>query len=187
MSKENKSDEQEQSFAEAMQGITLHSHNKADLKKPVNKLNNDYRRKAALAEEEKVIDGLSDEAVSLVHAEDELLFANPGVQLRLLKRLKQGHLPWQEGLDLHGYTVEQARNQLSRFIFEARKNDARCVLVVHGKANSQSGQSALLKSYVNEWLKRLNGVLAFCSAQAKDGGAGALYVLLKKDNAQHNK
>ena len=185
MSKENKSDDHEQSFAEAMQGITLHRHDKADLKKITNKLNTDYRRKAALTEEEKVIDGLSDEAVSLVHAEDELLFANPGVQLRLLKRLKQGHIPWQEGLDLHGYTVEQARNQLSRFILEARKNEARCVIVVHGKANSQSGQSALLKSYVNEWLKRLNGVLAFCSAQAKDGGAGALYVLLKNEKKRH--
>lgn len=180
MTKPYDSDDSEFSFTEAMQDVTRHRHDKADLKKTTSSINSAYRRGAALQEEDKVIDGLSDEAVDLVDSEEELLFANPGVQLRLLKRLKQGHVPWQEGIDLHGYTVDQARDMLSRFIRDASRNNLRCVLVVHGKAHSQSGQTAMLKSYVNEWLKRLDGVLAFCSSQAKDGGNGALYVLLKR-------
>jgi DNA-nicking Smr family endonuclease len=33
---------------------------------------------------------------------------------------------------------------------------------------------------VNRWLRAVDNVLAFHSAQAKDGGSGAVYVLLKK-------
>jgi DNA-nicking Smr family endonuclease len=170
-------------FTEAMTGVTRHQHDKADLQEnriKKNKANALYRRKAATEAEEKVVDGLSDEAVALVESSEELLFANPGVQFNLLKRLKQGHIPWEQGLDLHGYTVEQSRDILSKFIYEARRDQNRCVLVVHGKAHSSESQQALIKSYVNEWLQRLNGVLAFCSAQPKDGGTGALYVLLQK-------
>jgi len=173
----------EQSFLDAMEGVRRHNHDKADIVPAAKqeKLNTLYRRQAATLEEEKVIDGLSDEAVELVESSEELLFANPGVQLRVLKRLKQGHIPWEQGLDLHGYSVEQARDQLSRFILDARRHKCQCVIVIHGKAHSSGSEQALLKSYVNEWLKRLTGVLAFCSAQAKDGGAGALYVLLKRE------
>ncbi|MDI3324986.1 Smr/MutS family protein [Pontibacterium granulatum] len=171
------------SFADAMQGVTRHCHDKADLKPARHKdINLDAKRAAATVEEEKVIDNLSSEAVDLVESSEELLFASPGVQLRVLRRLKQGHIPWEEGLDLHGYTVDNARDELSRFIRTARARNMRCVIVVHGKAYSQAGKQPLLKSYVNEWLRRMPGVLAFTSAQDRDGGTGALYVLLKKGN-----
>lgn len=178
--------DEEISFTDAMQGVTRHKHDKADLASGNHRFRKEsqnavYRRQAATQAEEKVIDGLSDEAVELVESGEELIFANPGVQLRLLKRLKQGHIPWEEGIDLHGYTVDQARDQLSKFIFESRRKGARCVIVVHGKSFSSEGKEPLIKSYVNEWLKRLKGVLAFCSAQPKDGGTGALYVMLKRD------
>ncbi len=39
---------------------------------------------------------------------------------------------------------------------------------------------ALIERGANDWLRRLDGVLAFCSAQPRDGGTGALYVLLKQ-------
>lgn len=179
----NENKNEEQSFLDAMQGVSRHKHDKADTTSTTskNKLNTLYRRQAATLEEEKVIDGLSDEAVNLVESSEELLFANPGVQLRVLKKLKQGHIPWEQGLDLHGYTIDQARDQLSRFLFDARRNKCRCIIVIHGKAHSSGSDQAMIKSYVNEWLKRLTGVLAFCSAQAKDGGTGALYVLLKRE------
>lgn len=179
----NENKNEEQSFLDAMQGVSRHKHDKADTKPTTskNQLNTLYRRQAATLEEEKVIDGLSDEAVNLVESSEELLFANPGVQLRVLKKLKQGHIPWEQGLDLHGYTIDQARDQLSRFVFDARRNKCRCIIVIHGKAHSSGSDQAMIKSYVNEWLKRLTGVLAFCSAQAKDGGTGALYVLLKRE------
>lgn len=139
-----------------------------------------FRRQAAEQEVEQVIDGLSSEASRIVDSADELLFAAPGVQLRLLKRLRLGHLPWEAGLDLHGHTVQSARDELSGFIRDCVRQRLRCVLVIHGKAHTQPGQPAQLKSCVNDWLRQLHGVLAFCSTQPRDGGTGAVYVLLRK-------
>ncbi len=175
-------------FNSAMQGVKPLSHDRhvepASLKpklKAARDQSSRYRRAAAAQEIEQVIDGLSSEASEIVESHDELLFAAPGVQIRLLKRLRQGHIPWEAGLDLHGHTVDQARDELSAFIRDAARQQLRAVIVVHGKAHTQAGQPALLKSCVNDWLRQLDPVLAFCSAQPKDGGTGAVYILLRRD------
>lgn len=123
-----------------MKGVQQHKHDKADLsaQKTKDKLNIHYRRQAATLEDEKVIDGLSDEAVALVESTEELVFANPGVQLKLLKRLKQGHIPWEQGLDLHGYTVDQARDQLSQFILMPAETNVAAPLLFMGKLIHQA-------------------------------------------------
>lgn len=175
-------------FDSAMKGVTRLAHDRhvaprqlTPKLRPARDDSSRYRRAAAEQEIEQVIDGLSSEAREIIDSNDELLFAAPGVQLRLLKRLRQGHVPWEAGLDLHGYTVEQARDELSTFIHDASRQQLRAVIVIHGKAFTQPGQPALLKSCVNDWLRQLGPVLAFCSAQPKDGGTGAVYVLLKRE------
>jgi len=57
---------------------------------------------------------------------------------------------------------------------------------VHGKGQSkaQGEQTAVLKGYVNHWLKELDAVQAFHSAQPQHGGTGAIYVLLRKNAEQ---
>lgn len=140
----------------------------------------DYQRQMASQEQTALVDGLSREAVEIVESEQELLFAAPGLQLSQLKKLRRGHIPWQAGIDLHGQTIDQARDSLSLFIRDCQQQRLRVVLVVHGKAYSEAGQQALLKSYVNDWLRQLPVVVAFCSAQPKDGGSGAVYVLLRQ-------
>ncbi len=174
-------------FGDAMRGVTPikqdRHHNlystPAKLKARLDSASS-YRRQAASREIEQVIDGLSSEAKDILDSNDELLFAAPGVQFSTLKRLRKGHIHWEAGLDLHGYSVDQARDEVSLFIRDACRRNLRSVLVVHGKAYTQPGQPALLKSCVNDWLRQLNQVLAFCSAQPKDGGTGAVYVLLKR-------
>jgi DNA-nicking Smr family endonuclease len=37
----------------------------------------------------------------------------------------------------------------------------------------------VLKNGVNQWLRRWDSIVAFCSAQPHHGGTGAAYVLLK--------
>ena len=44
-------------------------------------------------------------------------------------------------------------------------------------------QSAQLKGCVNHWLRELDPVQAFHSAQPHHGGTGAVYVLLRKSEA----
>lgn len=176
--------DQESSFATLLgKEVTPHTHKPNRLRSNASvhkKKDQAALRDNATAEIEQVIDGLSSEAVEIVESEEELLFAIPGVQLRTLKRLRKGHIPWEAGIDLHGMSVDIARDELSHFIRDAHKQQCRCVIVVHGKSFSQSGQAPVLKSYVNDWLRQLHQVAAFCSAQPKDGGTGALYVLLRQ-------
>lgn len=140
-----------------------------------------YRRAAAEAETQQFVDGLSLTAVEIVESEQELLFASPGVQIRQMKKLRRGHIPWQAGLDLHGYRLEDARDELSGFIRDCTARGLRCVLVVHGKSSSSgAGTPPLIKSHVNDWLRQLPQVAAFCSCAPQDGGTGALYVLLRQ-------
>ncbi|WP_020680378.1 Smr/MutS family protein [Marinobacterium rhizophilum] len=173
------------SFENLMQDVDRHRHDRADVGPRVSDRQNlDYKRAAATRETRQVIDGLSSEAAEIVESCEELLFAAPGIQLGLMKRLRKGHIPWEQGLDLHGMTVDQARDELCRFIADGLRQQARVVLVVHGKAYSQAGSYPVLKSRVNDWLRQLHGVMAFCSAQPKDGGTGALYVLLKRKSGK---
>ncbi|MEH6823125.1 MAG: Smr/MutS family protein [Motiliproteus sp.] len=161
--------------------VVRHQHDRADLHRPQPSTEiQQYRRAVAQQHNEQLNDGLSDELKLLVDSEETLIYAANGVQLSTIKKLKQGHTPWQQGLDLHGFSVDLARDDLSRFIRDASRSQLRCVLVVHGKALSQDGTPPVIKSYVNDWLRQLPQVLAFVSAQPRDGGTGAVYVLLKQ-------
>ena len=94
--------------------------------------------------------------------------------------MKRGQLAWQAGLDLHGYTLEEARHQLEGFLRDAINQRMRSVLIVHGKAWGTDADYPVLKSHTNTWLREWPGGLAFCSATDIDGGTGALYVLLRR-------
>jgi DNA-nicking Smr family endonuclease len=75
-------------------------------------------------------------------------------------------------------SVEKARETLWAFLAEATKL-VRCVRVTHGKAVRLDGKRPMIKSHVNTWLRQH----ARCSAsprQARHGGAGAVYVMLKR-------
>ena len=52
----------------------------------------------AAKDSDAMVDGLSSEIVQLVESEEALIFATLGIQLKLMKRLKQGHIPWEAGL-----------------------------------------------------------------------------------------
>ena len=98
---------------------------------------------------------------------------------RQRQRLKRGEIPWEAGLDLHGYTLEQARIELESCIDDAIARRSRCVLVVHGKAWTGMADYPVIKSHVNTWLRQWPDVLAFTSSLELDGGSGAVYVLLR--------
>ena len=63
-------------------------------------------------------------------------------------------------------------------VVQARAEGIQVVKVVHGKGHI-NGQ-ALLKTAVNGWLRQMPEVLAFSSADARNGGTGAVMVLLKR-------
>ncbi len=101
---------------------------------------------------------------------------------RLAERLRRGQLPIEGKLDLHGLTQEEAHDQLGGFIAVSQKQGRRCILVVTGKGMWREG-AGILRENVPRWLnERPNRarVLAIAQAQPRDGGTGALYVLLKR-------
>lgn len=122
----------------------------------------------------------SDGRVEPVSPGQSLLFFLPDLPPRVISKLKKGEYEWQAGLDLHGYTLEEARQELENFIHDAIAEKMRSVLIVHGKAWGGLADYPVIKSHVNAWLREMPEVIAFSSAQPADGGTGALYVLLKK-------
>lgn len=141
---------------------------------------NTLRRRAAAEAEEGSHTAISDTAALLQPAapEEALSYARSGVQARVLQKLKQGLSPWQAAVDLHDCTIDQAREAVLALLEDARRQGLQIVKIVHGKG-LQNGQP-LLKTCVNGWLRQLPTVLAFVSCLPRDGGTGAVYVLLKR-------
>ena len=107
----------------------------------------------------------------------------PGIDRRILQRLRRGEFAIQGHVDLHGQTSEQARETIERFVQESRVNGQRCVLIIHGRGLNSKDQIPVLKERVRVWLTRgriARSVLAYATARPADGGAGAVYVLLRK-------
>jgi len=121
-------------------------------------------------------DGVDDGEVT---ADETLFFARPGLQQRQLQRLKRGQLPIGAELDMHGMTTAAARSAVVNFIARCREQRIRGICIIHGKGYSSQGSAPVLKNRINSWLRQHHDVLAFSTAQIRDGGSGALYVLLR--------
>ena len=108
-----------------------------------------------------------------------LSFQRAGVRNQVMRRLRRGLYPVDDELDLHGLTQSAARNQLADFLAHSRDGGLRCLRIIHGKGYRSGARGPVLKIAVNLWLRRHMDVMAFVSARAIDGGAGAVYVLLR--------
>lgn len=114
------------------------------------------------------------------------------IDKRTLERLKGGALTIEARIDLHGYTLGEAQAELTRKLISHYAHSRRLILVITGQGiknkkenNDQwwETQRGRLRSEVPEWLSRpplSDIVLQFHTAKQKDGGAGALYVLLRR-------
>ncbi|STY28406.1 Smr domain protein, DNA mismatch repair protein-like protein [Legionella wadsworthii] len=122
---------------------------------------------------------LSDMIVEPVFSESRLSYSQSSLPNKQFKALKQGQIPWESLLDLHGLKSEKARDILCHFIQAQMERGNRCLLIIHGKGG-HLGAPPVIKNLVNRWLPQLDDVLAFHSALPKDGGNGAVYVLLKR-------
>lgn len=106
-----------------------------------------------------------------------------GLDPRLVRRLRKGDFAWQRFVDLHGLTQSDAKLEVERFLMAAFKDGLRCVLIVHGRGLNSKDNIPVLKERLKVWLAHGSigkVVLAFTTARACDGGAGALYVLLRR-------
>ncbi len=128
-----------------------------------------------------VHDPLSDELeVTEVDGGEILSFCRDGIQKNVFKKLRSGGYRISDELDLHGSSIKQAKEILVYYLQEAVQFEGCCIRIIHGKGLSSGKQKSVLKTYINHWLSEHERVLAFHSAKVKDGGTGAVYLLLKR-------
>ena len=132
-------------------------------------------------DQDVLIASMSDEmdVERLLDTDDQLSFKRNGIGPETIKKLRKGHWVIQEQLDLHGYRVDEAREAVAEFIRDCVRHDIRCIRIVHGKGLGSAGRESVLRDKVRRWLVQKEEVLAFCQATPKEGGAGAVLVLLK--------
>jgi DNA-nicking Smr family endonuclease len=105
-----------------------------------------------------------------------------GIDRANAERLKRGQHRIEDRLDLHGMTQAEAHRALATFVRNSRRAGFRCVLVITGRGLGPYGPG-VLKSMVPRWLEEaeLRGyILAIARAQPRDGGTGALYLMLRR-------
>lgn len=138
------------------------------------------RRKAAEQDKPSAGSALSEAWIEPIDPEQFIEFSRPGIQTTRLRQLRQGMIPVQFQVDLHGYKIDEARELIHEFIQVSRYRGLTCVRVIHGKSHRSKERQSTLKSHTNHWLKQVPEVLAFCSAPPSEGGTGSVLILLKK-------
>ena len=123
--------------------------------------------------------GLGPDPIGDIERGSRIEFARPGLQRREIRRLRRGYHQVQDQLDLHGLVASEAERAVLEFVDHSRARGLRCVRIIHGKGRSSAGGRPVLKAVVDRWLRRCEGVLAFCPAPDNAGGTGAVHVLLR--------
>jgi DNA-nicking Smr family endonuclease len=108
-----------------------------------------------------------------------------------LKKIKQKNLKI-KSIDLHGYSLKDANNNIKKFIFDCYSNEVTKLIVVTGKGLHSdnyenpylSKDLSILKYSVPEFIKNdqelMKLILEIREAKIEDGGSGSFYVYLKK-------
>ncbi|BBN80929.1 Smr domain-containing protein [Pseudoalteromonas sp. A25] len=138
------------------------------------------KRRAAQQEIDFDANFLSTEYVDLVDPHDLLAYKKSGVQEGVYKNLRLGKYQIDATLDLHGKSFHQARGAIFEFVLDCQQRNIRVLLIRHGNGLKSKPFPAILKSYINKWLKEMPQVLAYHSALSCHGGSASTYVLLKK-------
>lgn len=105
---------------------------------------------------------------------------------RLKQRLTRGQAGVDNVIDLHGFHQHEAHSALHRFLARAQADGAKLVLVVTGKGEGRSADDyggGVLRRAVPMWLRAPDWrglVVGFEEASRPHGGAGALYVRLRR-------
>ena len=102
---------------------------------------------------------------------------------RTKQRLARGTTEIGGRLDLHGLTQAEAHAALARFLRAAQARAVKVVLVITGKGGAADEGRGVLKRQVPHWLEGADFrslVVGFEAAHIGHGGAGALYVRVRR-------
>ena len=143
----------------------------------------EQKRKRATSQKsvkDKLLNPLSMEGVKPIPPDDFITFQQPGIQDGVFKKLRLGKYPLEHKLSLKGMTLKESCDRIYQTIKQSHERGVRALLIQHGQGKESKPFPGLKKSYVNHWLREMEEVIAFHTAQPMHGGFGATYVLLKK-------
>jgi DNA-nicking Smr family endonuclease len=117
-----------------------------------------------------------------------------GIDGATAERLRRGRVEPDTTIDLHGLTQAQAHARLVAFVRRGSESGHRCLLVITGKGSParedgaahgfvmpDRSKAGVLRLMVPRWLEELSAVVVGVqSAHRRHGGAGALYVYLRR-------
>ena len=113
-----------------------------------------------------------------------------GISASQADKLKKGKIRPEKIIDLHGYTQFRAHTYINDELLKCYNRNIRSVLIITGKKIGKLGAEGVLKKEVPKWLNisPLRDIVLMTSwAMPKDGGDGALYVLLRRVREFKNK
>jgi DNA-nicking Smr family endonuclease len=100
------------------------------------------------------------------------------------RRLSRGLLAPDMVLDLHGHNLATAHALLDDRLGDAIASGARLMLLITGKAPSErGGKRGAIRAAVGDWLgasRHAADIAAVRNAHPRHGGAGALYIVLRR-------
>lgn len=182
----NLSPEDADSFAQAMQGVLPVDGKGRDLAPAVKPA--PVRKEP---ERDYMADVMQDKFEFALEYTEEFFEGHVmGLDPLVIAKMRSGQYSPESYIDLHGLNTEQAYASLLGFIRHSYNQGLRSLIVVTGRGKNSPGGFGVLRQHMQDWLtkdplKRV--VLAFCTAQPRDGGAGALYVMLRKHKKSSGK
>jgi DNA-nicking Smr family endonuclease len=134
-------------------------------------------------------------SLNLAPSTADLLAPDPlKMDARRFGQMRKGKVAPEARLDLHGLTLDEAHSDLVPFVLSSWSNGLRLVLVITGKGKPRDERSfgghaatrhGVLRHHVPHWLglpplKQV--VLQITEAHQSHGGAGAIYVYLRRQD-----
>lgn len=120
---------------------------------------------------------------------DRLAAAPLRMDAKAFGRMSRGRIAPEARIDLHGMTIAEAHPELIRFVLNAHSQGMRLILVITGKGKPGPDDGPIprrpgvLRHQVPQWLRQVPlapSVLQVAEAHQRHGGAGALYVYLRR-------
>ena len=99
------------------------------------------------------------------------------------RRLTRGLVQPDRSLDLHGHNLATAYGLLDRRLREAIADGVRVLLLITGKPPSDRSGRGAIRGAVGDWLAaspHAGDIAAVRNAHPRHGGAGALYIILRR-------
>lgn len=186
------SDKDKSLFLEAMQSMDGMTPIKPDERKPSHDSQNQQAQSAKLLKkikskqrkqqyelEDSIVNKRFDFSGEKVGSFDQLYYCQTGVRTQELTKLKKSDFKVEASLDLHGFTVSDAEQEIDDFIALCHAHNKRYIRIIHGIGYNSDDEHPAIKNLTNQMLSQFSEVIAFTSTPEKDGGVGAVNILLK--------